>query len=276
MAIAPMPSATMAEAPSIIAGGRRRSASAVHVLDHLDDCVDGLDGDDARLAIQSCVAPQISIEPGAWRPPSDPGRCRGWLALVVVDGLLTRSVEVDGHRAQELLGPGDVLRPWDDDAAAASIPSTSAWRVIEPATIAVLDDRFAARAARWPAITVALLHAAVRSSQSKSAILALTRARRADERLLLLFWHLADRWGRVGADGVHVPLRLTHALLAELVCLRRPTVSMALSDLRERGDLRRLPDGTWRLLPRSGDHLSAGATSTAQAGGRSRQAQSGR
>ena len=60
-------------------------------------------------------------------------------------------------------------------------------------------------------------------------------------------WHLAGRWGRVRTDGVFLPLKLTHALLADLVAARRPTVTSALSDLSRRGVLRQADDG-WLLL----------------------------
>lgn len=247
MAIAPSPAAGNGSAHAAVPPVWR-GRSVVHVLEHLDDCVSTLDDANARAAVQECVAPRLVLDPGPWRPPMDPDRCQSWMGLLVLDGLLTRAVDIDGHRAQELLGPGDLLRPWDDEGRSASIPSVSSWCINETASVAVLDERFAARAARWPDVAVGLLRAVTKRSHAKASILALTRARRADERLMLLFWHLADRWGSVGADGVHLPLRLTHALLAELVCLRRPTVSMALSQLRSRGDLTRLPDGTWRLV----------------------------
>jgi CRP/FNR family cyclic AMP-dependent transcriptional regulator len=83
-----------------------------------------------------------------------------------------------------------------------------------------------------------------------------------DRRLMALFWHLAERWGRVSGDGVIVPLRLTHALLGQLVGARRPTVSTALSKLIERGELLRRPDGSWLLRgdPPEADALASRAT----------------
>ena len=68
-----------------------------------------------------------------------------------------------------------------------------------------------------------------------------------DRRLKALFWHLAERWGRVSGDGVIVPLALTHRILGQLVGARRPTVSTALSELAEREELTRRPDGSWLL-----------------------------
>lgn len=229
----------------------RRARPCVRVLEHLDGCLAGLSRAEAELASARCRAPKVVLSVGAWAPPRDRAECRGWIGLLVLDGLLTRTVEVNGLRAQELLGPGDILRPWDGDGGDGSLPAAVSWSVLDRASVALLDEHFAAAAARWPAVVTSLVAAAVQRRQMGTNLLATVRARRADTRLLLLFWHLADRWGRVGPDGVLVALRLTHGRLAELVCLRRPTVSMALARLRDAGHLERRADGFWLLAPGS-------------------------
>jgi hypothetical protein len=50
----------------------------------------------------------------------------------------------------------------------------------------------------------------------------------------MLFWELADRWGTMHQDGVHVRLQLTHSMLSDLVAARRPTVTKALGELAAR------------------------------------------
>jgi CRP/FNR family cyclic AMP-dependent transcriptional regulator len=77
--------------------------------------------------------------------------------------------------------------------------------------------------------------------------LALAHVRRVDARLLLLFWRLADRWGRVTPQGVVIPLRLTHASLGKLVGAQRPSVTTALKQLHQAGKLSRFRDGTWLI-----------------------------
>ena len=47
----------------------------------------------------------------------------------------------------------------------------------------------------------------------------------------MMLWELAMRWGTVSRDGIRLPIRLTHATLAELVAARRPTVTKALGEL---------------------------------------------
>jgi hypothetical protein len=76
---------------------------------------------------------------------------------------------------------------------------------------------------------------------------AISQLNRVDRRLLALFWHLAERWGRVSRDGIAVPLALSHRLIGELVGARRPTVSTALAELAREGKLVRRDDGTWLL-----------------------------
>ena len=61
--------------------------------------------------------------------------------------------------------------------------------------------------------------------------MAIVHQARVDVRLHMLLWHLAARWGRVRSDGTVLRLRLTHAVLADLVAARRPTVTTALSEL---------------------------------------------
>jgi CRP/FNR family transcriptional regulator, cyclic AMP receptor protein len=64
--------------------------------------------------------------------------------------------------------------------------------------------------------------------------MAIVQQPRIDLRLHMLFWELADRWGTVHQDGVHVRLNLTHAMLSDLVAARRPTVTKALGELAAR------------------------------------------
>ncbi|MGO9907166.1 MAG: helix-turn-helix domain-containing protein [Solirubrobacteraceae bacterium] len=74
----------------------------------------------------------------------------------------------------------------------------------------------------------------------------------------MLFWHLADRWGRVRNGQTILPLRLTHSVLADLIAAQRPSVSTALSDLASRKIVRPAPDGWLLLAERPGDRPGAG------------------
>ena len=161
---------------------------------------------------------------------------------------MIRTVRVSQLECSELLGPGDVIRPWDGDDGVAALESGTSWRVVQDARVALLDDTFTRMACQWPAVLSELMERGLRRSRSLAVLLAISQARRADVRLMALFWHLADRWGRVTADGIVVELDLTHSLLSRLTCLRRPTVSVTLKRLREAERLIGLSRSCW-LLP---------------------------
>jgi CRP-like cAMP-binding protein len=74
---------------------------------------------------------------------------------------------------------------------------------------------------------------------------------RAEQRIVALFWHLADRWGYEGPDGVVLPLTLSHEAISRLVGGRRSTVSAALGTLVSDGLVVRLANDTWLLAPAS-------------------------
>jgi CRP-like cAMP-binding protein len=156
------------------------------------------------------------------------------IGLLVLQGLLVRRVGIDGRFGAELLGQGDMLRPWQREDALPTIPQTTGWRVLEPTRVATLDDRVAQRFARYPELTGRLVGKALERSRKLAVNMAIVHQPRVEVRLHMLFWHLADRWGRVRRDGVVVPIRLTHTVLAELVAARRPTVSTSLAELAKR------------------------------------------
>jgi hypothetical protein len=68
-----------------------------------------------------------------------------------------------------------------------------------------------------------------------------------DQRLLAILWLLAESWGHVTPAGTRLPLTLTHDALGGLIGARRPTVTLALGDLTERGAIVRQDRG-WLLL----------------------------
>jgi CRP-like cAMP-binding protein len=170
----------------------------------------------------------------------------GGIGLLVLGGLLIRRVSIGGGFGAELLGQGDLLRPWQGEGAQATLSRTSGWRVLEHARIAVLDRYAAVRLARYPELTGRLVAKALERSRNLAAATAIAQHTRVEIRLHMLFWHLADRWGRVCPGGVVVPLRLTHAILADLVSARRPTVSTGLSVLARQGLIERR-GGEWLL-----------------------------
>ena len=84
-------------------------------------------------------------------------------------------------------------------------------------------------------------------SRRLASLLAIAQQHRLEDRLLLLFWQLADRYGRVGPEGVRLELRLTHELIGHLVGAYRPSVSAALTRLQQAGSCVATAD-RWILL----------------------------
>jgi CRP/FNR family cyclic AMP-dependent transcriptional regulator len=198
--------------------------------------------DDARLerAQRECIAPEVIVDTGVWKPEEAEGEAaRGGIGLLILEGLVVRRVGAEGRYGAELLGPGDLLRPWEHDGEDVTLPFETSFRVIERLSIAVLDPRATARMAPYPEIVGALVGRAMRRARHFAVHMAIAHYPRIDRRLLLLLWHLADRWGRVTPEGIRIPLRLTHTLLADLVASRRPSVTTALAELEHDGHLSR-------------------------------------
>jgi CRP/FNR family transcriptional regulator, cyclic AMP receptor protein len=224
-----------------------RHLDLIRVFDYDPDLLEGLDDTTADRLRHRVAARRMYAEPGSWQPRFAPGETRGHLGLLVIDGLLVRTVRLAGREASEVVGPGDLIRPWDADDALGSVESTSAWRVLQPTTFAGLDEQFARRIAGCPTITAQLLSRGVRRCRTLVHQGAIAHVRHAETRVLLALWQLADRWGKVTPEGVVVPVPLTHQLLAQITCLQRPTVSAALGHLSAAGEVSRRRDGGWVL-----------------------------
>jgi hypothetical protein len=222
----------------------------VRVFEEDRDLFAGLPPEGQLEARARAVAPMLRLARGRWDPGvgglSDHDSCLG---LLVLEGLLVHSLVVASEPRSEVVGPGDVLRPWQEHDEVPSVPFRSAWEVVHPARLAFLDARFTAFACRWPKLVVAIVGRTIRRSHWLALQLAIADLRRVDDRLMLFFWHLADRWGRVRPDGVLVPVPVTHDVLAQLVCAQRPTVTSALKRLSDAGRISRRPDKTWLLAP---------------------------
>ena len=220
----------------------------------------GLEPDALRAATRQLVAPVMEIPAGhGWDAPHDAEEWRGQLGLLVLDGLLTRDVALAGSECTELIGEGDLLRPWDH-VRADPVPFEVEWEVLATTRLAVLDRRVTAVVGRLGEVSSALISRSVRRSRWLGLHLAIRCLRRVDARLLVLFWHLAERWGRVTPGGVVVSLPLTHELLARLIGAQRPSVTTALGELGARGAVLR-QEQRWILggdLPDELERIYAG------------------
>lgn len=184
---------------------------------------------------------------GTWTPAAD-ADARPLGFLVLAGGLIHGSC-VGDRWSTEILGPGDVLRPWEEEQGLEELAVREEWQALESVELAVLDRRFVRLACRWPELVDELLARTVRRSRHLAMLRSIAGIRRLDDRLLVLLRILAYRWGRVCPEGVRLHVRLTHETLARLAGAQRPSVSTALARLKRDGFIAR--QGGVFILPAS-------------------------
>ena len=100
--------------------------------------------------------------------------------------------------------------------------------------------------APFPDVGIELAARALRRARRLANMFTVSLHPKLDQRLHLLLWELADRYGRVHVDGIHIDLPLTHELISHLAGAQRPSVSSALTRLADTGLLERSNSG-WLL-----------------------------
>jgi CRP/FNR family transcriptional regulator, cyclic AMP receptor protein len=220
----------------------------VCLLDAIPEVVAMLDEDDLERARAELVAPLIEHAEGEWPTPAPEVFDPLAMGIFVMDGLMARHVRLGETITTELVGPGDLLRPPAYEAEGeVRFPSGIEFTVLEAARLAILDRNVTEAVCHWQPVVTWIVTAAVRRSFALAELLALSHLRRVDARLLVLFWQLAYRFGRVLPEGVTVPLKLTHETLGRVVGAQRPSVTTALSQLEAEGRVSRRDGGGWVL-----------------------------
>jgi hypothetical protein len=212
-------------------------------------------GEIAR-ARSELVTAVLSLPPGHWEVPHGE-QSRGRIGFLIIEGLLARDMTVAGHTSTELLGEGDVVQPWVAPREDGLVRYVAAWHVLAPVRLAILDEQLTRALVRWPQVISTLLERAVRRTQRMSVHAAILQLSPVETRLLVLFWHLAERWGHVTSAGIVIRLKLSHALLGQLVGCRRASITTALQHIYAGGELSRRPDGTWLLTGEPPHELSS-------------------
>ena len=234
-------------------------ASVCYPLQEDSELAEAIDPGHRAAAIGSLAARELAIPPGAWG--GDSLSLDGGVGLLVLEGVLVRRIGIGGRFSAELLGEGDILRNVGEEGL-SPLPMSSGWLILESARLAVLDERFVRQLAVFPRLAGSLFGRSVLRSRQIAVNMAIVHQARVDVRLHMLLWHLAGRWGRVRSDGVLVPLRLTHAILADLVAARRPTVTSALTELGREGLVQSVQEG-WLLSGEPPGELALGGASAA-------------
>jgi CRP-like cAMP-binding protein len=232
--------------------GARRRPEAVRLLDVEPEIGVGLPEAERQIARRHVVVPSVRIPTGKWTPPRGLTSAFG---VMVISGMLVSSAEVAGVADVQVFGPGDLF-----DAALLARPR-SAWQVLQPAHVAALGGQLILAAGRWPQLVSGLTRRLFDGHHQQHGLALMRALPRVEDRVVALLAQLGSRWGRVTPAGVLVTLPVTHEVLGHLVAARRPTVSLALTALRDQGRLDRLGDGRWLLTHEDARRWAGGTLS---------------
>ena len=186
----------------------------------------------------------LTLGSGEWNPASI---CRRGAGLLVARGIVARELCVNDSPSAELFGPGDIIRTGSIETRQELLPIRTRWTALGRAAIAVPDRRTAAALRSYPEVTAILVDRLNARAERLAVSQAISQLIGVEMRIEALLWQLAERWGRVGADGVIVPIALSHRMIGSLIGARRPTVSTAVARLAEEQRLVRRPDDSWLL-----------------------------
>lgn len=248
---------TSAEISPLVAASGRDEPRTLPLLQADPDLARHLVDGEAASAAHAVTVPVVTVPAG----PVDAALVLGIgdraFGARVVTGLLMREVSAGSQPTLRLLGPGDILHGREVEAGTLHVKQSLI--AATPSALAVLDDRLLVAVRRWPRLLTALMERTLEQHDATLVQLAISQQPRVEDRLLKLFALLADRWGAVTADGIVVPLRLTHEALGRLVGARRPTITLALRALASDDRLRRDGEGRWLLAttPRGRDGAAA-------------------
>jgi len=223
------------------------TSDLISIVDADPDLGELLSSDQRERARRQAVTRVRRLSQGDWKALEALEADVHHQGFLVIDGLLSREVEVLGRRAVELIGDADVLRPWGWDPTGSHVQAEVGWVVLEPTRMAVLDHQLVMQMNPWPQLGLELFSRGTRRAHSLAVTLAISHHPRVDDRLLLTLWHIAERWGRVRPDGIAIPLPLSHERLAVLVGAHRPAVTTAMGELVRSGALSRGSDRMWVL-----------------------------
>jgi CRP/FNR family transcriptional regulator, cyclic AMP receptor protein len=211
-------------------------AGRVALLDVDPDLAGSRSGAELAGMRDRLTAPVYRLPTGVL--PDPPAKRESHLGFLVLKGLLLYEVSACGRATAELLGAGDLVRPWRSEVS-LTLASDVKWVVLEPVLLADLGTVASSRFADGADVFEALVKRCSDRAESVAVQRSITTHVRVDVRVLAYLWHLADRFGVVMPGAVKLDIPLTHAVLARLVGARRPTVTTALQRLIQLGYLRR-------------------------------------
>ena len=171
------------------AGYTGRVAGSAHdvisIVDADPDLADLLDATSLERARRGALTRVQRLSPGVWDAASALEPAAHHRGFLIIDGLLSRTVDVLGRRCVELVGHGDVMRPWQWDDEGSHVRAEVGWMVLEPSRLAVLDHDLVLRLVPWPQLGLELFNRGTRRAHHLAVALAIVHHNRVDDRLLL-------------------------------------------------------------------------------------------
>lgn len=153
------------------------------------------------------------------------------LAYLIVEGIVLQAATSIRQRSLEVAGPGDMLLLPRE--VSSDVPPRVAMAGLTDATIAIITQEHFRALGSAPELMTRVFDRIERSSDHLRFRVGLASVPRLSDRLHLLLWHFAERWGvrRHGTTFVELPAK--QATLAELVGASRSSVSLALKELQQ-------------------------------------------
>jgi CRP/FNR family transcriptional regulator, cyclic AMP receptor protein len=218
--------------------------AVVHLLEAAPDLGENMNESARAQATAAIRVRMFRVPKGAWEPPTID---HGSTGLLLLEGLMVRTLRLGPVSSAEVVGPSDIIRPWEHELIPSVLPSVAEWRVLHEARVALIDGRATALIGRWPELSAGVSGRLLRRARSLAFMMAAQQFVRVEDRLLAALWHLASMWGRVTPEGTVVPFRLTHEMLGNIIGARRPTTTTAIRSLTSQGRLLRNDDRCYVL-----------------------------
>jgi CRP/FNR family cyclic AMP-dependent transcriptional regulator len=227
---------------------RFERAESVRFFDIEPDLLCRLGSTDADTLRRQALVQVLRVPRGTWEPPHADSRLP--LLYCVLDGFVALTVISSGKRGAEIFGSGDIIDPSPGERPPESLRFESTWVALTPTRLGVLDDEFLRWLARCPPVAHQILSNMTRRCEKIALDHSIAQVRGLANRIVLKLWEVAGRWGTVTSDGTVLPLRISHAMLGELLGASRPSVTDAIHELIRNGEIDRTMDGRWILARR--------------------------
>jgi CRP-like cAMP-binding protein len=200
--------------------------------------------EDERQGAGDLVLPAIDLDEGPFDPNELLSEHDAYCG-VVTSGMVNRRMNLNDHGALRVLGPGAIISAIDSPAS--DLITSSEWLAMGQVRLAVVGAQFMRAATRWPELQRNLVLRFADQNEQLATQLTLCQLPRVEDRLLGMLWLLAESWGKVTSAGTVLPLHFTHESLGAMVGARRPTVTLALGELADRGAVIQR-EGGWLLI----------------------------